>query len=384
MDQHSKGTGLAEAAFALAFEGMEVEEVLALRETPHWKLIRSADRARYERLLSTAVLDRHLRTDGTRSLRISMADDSRNGSAAVPEHEYTMPDGRIDLPNLLMRFDEGASLVLAQFHESHPPLADFCRGLERLFLHPVQANIYLTPPGAQGFRTHYDTHDVLVMQVEGRKRWRVWDGEPVERPTRNTPWPGKLKPEGEPHEFVMEPGDALYIPRGLMHDAATEHGEPSLHITVGFMEASWAQALRNLIDEMEQRDPRLRDSVPTWRIGEADLQPELARRLDRLGGASEAGRLTSLLLEQLARDRQPLPARGLFAPMPQSPLRLTEGMHTHLIQGDDGSATLFWSGGAMNLSPEEAEILAAFSEGAEPGGSDFAQRLWRMGLLERA
>jgi hypothetical protein len=73
----------------------------------------------------------------------------------------------VDLPRLLERFDAGASLVVSQFHETHPPLARFCRGLEKLFLHAVQANIYLTPPGAQGFRTHFDTHDVLVLQVEG-------------------------------------------------------------------------------------------------------------------------------------------------------------------------------------------------------------------------
>ena len=52
----------------------------------------------------------------------------------------------------LALFDGGASLVVSQFDEMHAPLARFCRGLERAFLHPVQANIYLTPAGAQGFK----------------------------------------------------------------------------------------------------------------------------------------------------------------------------------------------------------------------------------------
>jgi hypothetical protein len=268
--------GLTEAAFALAFEGMTVDEALALREGLEWKHFRASRPERFAGLLSVAVLDAHLRTDGARSPRIAMADEARNGSAGVPEEEFTLPDGRVDLPRLLTRFDEGASLVVSQFHETHPPLADFCRGLERLFLHPVQSNIYLTPPAAQGFRTHFDTHDVLVLQVEGRKRWRVWDGERIARPTRRTPWPGQMLPEGEPHVLVLEPGDALYIPRGVMHDAATEPGSLSLHATIGFMEASWAQAIRALLDEAELRDAGLRESLPSWRIGEADLLPALA------------------------------------------------------------------------------------------------------------
>ncbi|MBY0338616.1 MAG: cupin domain-containing protein [Acetobacteraceae bacterium] len=374
---------LVEAAFRLAFGSIPVEDALALREGTAWRHFPGHDPQRFAALLSTADLDAHLRTDGARAPRVSMADDSRDGSAGVPEHEYALPDGRVDLPRLLERFDAGASLVVSQFHETHPPLARFCRGLERLFLHAVQANIYLTPPAAQGFRTHYDTHDVLVLQVEGRKRWRVWDGERVPRPTRRTPWPGHLAPEGEPHTLVLGPGDALYIPRGVMHDAATEPGSHSLHVTVGLLEPSWAQAIRTLLDAAELDDPALRESVPTWRIGEADLTAPLADALARLSGAGMAERLQNLLLSQLAQERQPLPARGLFAPLPEGPLRLAEAMHQHLVQGETDAA-LHWTGGAIPLTPDQVEEVAGFADGAIPRDRAFAERLWRLGLLERA
>ena len=374
--------GLTEAAFALAFQGMTVNDALALREGLVWKHFKAASPDRFADLLSVAVLDAHLRTDGARTPRIAMADEARHGSAGVPEDEFALPDGRVDLPRMLARFDQGASLVISQFHETHPPLAHFCRGLERLFLHAVQSNIYLTPPAAQGFRTHFDTHDVLVLQVEGRKRWRVWDGERIERPTRRTPWPGNMPPIGEPHLVMLEPGDSLFIPRGVMHDAATDAGERSLHATIGFMETSWAQAIRVLLDEAETLDPVLRESLPSWRIGEQDLLPGLALRLTRLATPANAERLANLMLEQLARDRQPLPARGLFAPMPAGKLRLTEGMHSHLVQGGDGTHTLFWTGGALPLGAEEAAELAELAEGAVPGSTGLARKLWGMGLLE--
>ena len=374
--------GITETAFALAFEGMDVDQAFALREGLEWRHFKGSSPARFSGLLSVDVLDAYLRTDGARTPRIGMADEARHSSAGVPEDEFALPDGRVDLPRLLTRFDQGASLVISQFHETHPPLARFCRGLERLFLHAVPANIYLTPPAAQGFRTHFDTHDVLVLQIDGRKTWRVWDGERIVRPTRRTPWPGNMPPIGEPNIVVMEPGDALYIPRGLMHDAATDEGGRSLHATIGLMEGSWAQALRALVDESEILDPDLRESLPSWRIGEADFLPVLTEKLMRLATPGNAERLSNLLLEQLARDRQPLPGRGLFAPEPAGRLRLLDTMHTHLVQGADGTSTLFWTGGALPLTPNEAEELVVLSEGMEPGHSPFVLKLWKMGLLE--
>jgi len=382
LPEPTEAQSLAEWAFGLAFPGLSVEEVFALREGTAWRHFPAARPDAFAALLSTEVLDAYLRTDGARSPRVTMADETRAGSAAVPEDEFCLGDGRVDLPRLLMRFDKGASLVVSQFQETHPPLARFCRGLEKLFLHGAQANIYLTPPAAQGFRTHYDTHDVLVLQVEGHKRWRVWDGERLPRPTRRTPWPGGMEAEGEPHTLTLRPGDALYIPRGVMHDAATEPGERSLHITIGFLDPSWAQAIRALLDDVELTDPGLRESVPTWRFGEAELALTLTEMLARLGGTAMAERMQNLLLMQLAGDRQPLPGRGLFAPMPEGALRLTEGMHHHLIMGEDGTAALHWSGGAEALTPAQVEELTALAEGAVPRDRDFARALWRRGLLE--
>lgn len=375
---------LAAEAFALAFPGMAVEDAFALRDGRDWRVLGAPDPARLAGLLSLPVLDAHLRTDGARAPRVSMADEANEGSAGVAEEEFTLPDGRVDLPRLLARFDRGASLVLSQFHETHPPLAQFCRGLEKLFLHPVQANIYLTPPAAQGFRTHYDTHDVLVMQLEGTKRWRVWDGERVPRPTRRTPWPGAMSPEGEPHALTLHPGEALWIPRGVMHDARTEGGGHSLHATIGFLEPSWAQAIRALVDAAELDDPALRESVPTWRIGEESLEDGLRAALSRLAGGAMADRLAELLLAQLARDRQPLPARGLLDPMPGGPLRLADAMHHHLALGPDGDGFLHWTGGRLPVTAAEAAELSRLAEGALPTLPEFARHLWRLGLLEAA
>nr|WP_304502930.1 cupin domain-containing protein [Caldovatus aquaticus] len=361
-----------------------------------------ADPARFRALLSVADLDAFLRTDAARAPRVSMADSARQGSAAVPEHEYADGDGRVDLPRLLARFDAGATLVVSQFHELHAPLARFCRGLERAFLHPVQANIYLTPPGAQGFRLHYDTHDVLVLQVEGTKRWRIWPGQPVPHPTRRIPWAGSdaVRPEGEPATLTLMPGDALYLPRGVMHDAAVAQGvaEASLHVTVGLFEPAWAEAARELLTLLEAdtaEGAALRQGFPSWRLADPEapsaLAAALAGRLAALATPAAVERLALRLLDRLATERLPLPARGLLTPPPgpADRLRLADSMHHHLVPLADGGSVLRWGGGAEALDATRLAWLQRLEEGATPaelGGAEalaFCRRLAGFGLLER-
>jgi len=33
---------------------------------------------------------------------------------------------------------------------------------------------YLTPPGSQGFAPHYDDIEAFVLQLEGKKRWKLY------------------------------------------------------------------------------------------------------------------------------------------------------------------------------------------------------------------
>ena len=84
---------------------------------------------------------------------------------------------------------DGATLVLQGLHRVWPPLVDFAVRLRTDVGHPVQVNAYLTPAGNSGLATHYDTHDVFVLQVAGRKRWLVHP--PVlPHPLPRQPWGG--------------------------------------------------------------------------------------------------------------------------------------------------------------------------------------------------
>jgi hypothetical protein len=386
---------LAEAACRLTFGALPLDEVLALREATLWRHLPGSAPDRFRPLLSVADLDAMLLTAIARVPRFSMADSARTGGAGVPEEEFTLPGGEIDPLRLFARFDAGATLIVSQMQEIHAPLARYCRGLEKLFLHGVQANAYLTPPGAQGFRPHYDTHDVLVLQVEGEKTWRVWPEQPVPYPTRHTPWRNELTPEGEAETFTLRPGEALYLPRGALHDARVQEGGVSLHLTIGFLEPSWADAMRLLLDRQEAEDPALRAPFPSWRLAEPGalpvLQAELAARLQALAAPAAMDRISLGLLDGLSTSRMPLPGRGLLTPPPEEGevMWLSDSMLHHVAALPDGTASLRWDGGCLTLGERELAWMAALEAGASAaslgeGALEFCRKLAAAGLLVRA
>jgi hypothetical protein len=374
---------------------MPLSEGFRLREAAEVRFFPGNDPNRFSKLLTIRDLDSYLAGEGARVPRISLADSSRQGGASVPEDEYTLnEDGQIDLPRLLALYDRGATLVLSQLHEAHLPLAQFCRGLERIFLHSVQCNTYLTPPGAQGFRVHYDTHDVLILQVQGEKLWRYWSTPPVPFANNRTPWESiDCKPQGEPLTQMMRPGDVLYVPRGILHDAAAQGAQSSMHLTIGLLDVSWGDALRAALDIVETQDPSLRHSFPTWRLAEGGISDgiiaDAARRLAALGSADAMEMMSQQLLSRLARERMPMLSRGLIAPTlsPTDRLYLSDTVHHFVVPRPDGTAELRWAGANLTLTARELDWLTRLDEGVtvrELGDADalaFCQKLAGMGLV---
>jgi len=110
----------------------------------------------------------------------------------------------------------------------------------------VQANAYITPPGARGLGVHFDTHDVFVLQVAGRKHWVVHE------PVIELPMPAQKHPvvaDDEPLlDIVLAPGDVLYVPRGFLH-AATSLDEVSAHLTIGILADTWYDVLQEVVKQ---------------------------------------------------------------------------------------------------------------------------------------
>ncbi|MBG0567474.1 cupin domain-containing protein [Actinoplanes aureus] len=273
-------------------------------------------------LLSPAAVDELLSRRGLRTPFLRVAQQGK----VLPAGRFTggggagaeIADQVVD-EQVMRLYAGGATLVLQGLHRLWPPLVDFAAELGAELNRPLQVNAYLTPPAGQGFATHYDTHDVFVLQVDGRKQWCVHP--PVlPDPLEEQAWGGRADEvaataQGEPAlDVVLEPGDALYLPRGWLHSARALGGR-SLHLTVGIRGLTRYALVEELLT-LAMEDPRLRATLP-YGLDVADpeaIRPELdetvAALRDWLGTADPAA------LANRLRDRSWPAAR----PAPISPL----------------------------------------------------------------
>lgn len=122
----------------------------------------------------------------------------------------------------------------------------------------VGANAYLTPSGgSQGFAPHYDDIEAFCLQLEGRKRWKVYAPAKEARLPRVSSedfTEEQMQDKEAVLDVVLEPGDMLYMPRGWIHHGITlppsQGNDHSLHLTMSAMQQwSWVDYLELIMPE---------------------------------------------------------------------------------------------------------------------------------------
>lgn len=254
-------------------------------------VVRRNDARYYADLLSFADIDHVVTTMGLSAPEITVT----RADAQIQAGDYAYETGVIDPVRVSQLFADGATVILSGLHERLPKLAQFCRALEGVMSSRVQTNIYMTPAGSQGFRAHYDNHDVVVLQVEGTKEWRIYD-TPVELPLQTQGFnPHDVEIGEETDRFVLEPGDMVYVPRGVAHDAVSTD-QTSLHITTGLMLRSWADVLVEAVNIMAHKDPAFRHALPPGHAAEGfDVSAHQATFEALLGQIAEEAPLGKLM-----------------------------------------------------------------------------------------
>lgn len=155
---------------------------------------------------------------------------------------------------------EGYSMVLNYLPAYHSGVRRLCDQLTAQLAETVNINGYVSWCEEQCFPTHWDSHDVLVIQAAGSKNWTVY------RPTRPFPMERDAAYHDAPENLdevwsgVLEAGQRLYIPRGWWHKASAEPGG-SIHLTCGFTNQTGASLIRYLAD-LAARDPAFRADLP--------------------------------------------------------------------------------------------------------------------------
>lgn len=179
----------------------------------------------------------------------------------------------------------GASAVMNDVDSLTPGLAAVSSALEEAGLGKAQANIYISWQDHPAFATHYDTHDVWAVQVEGEKSWNIWEGRaewPIPHPIfRGQPQAHHDQARGKLRErILMKTGDLLYLPRGWYHDALAE-ASASVHVTYG-VHAPLGMDVMNILLERALHDTIFRQPLPR-QDGSAPAQFALSTRIGQLG-----------------------------------------------------------------------------------------------------
>jgi hypothetical protein len=182
---------------------------------------------------------------------------------AVPDTMLGSGDARKRTDAIRRFARSGATIVINGIDEYVEPIARLSESIERRTERQVQVNCYAGFGESGAFAPHYDTHDVLVVQVMGSKRWRGY-GVDVPDPVAWRP----AAPAAVVWEATLEPGSLIYLPRGEVHDAQVE-ASPSLHLTFGLT------ALTAL-------------DVLAWMSRQAEHDEELRRGLTVAGDATRA------------------------------------------------------------------------------------------------
>src|SRR5258708_2885790 len=210
----------ASGAVTMSTTSFKLEDLLAphvadvfFRDT--WEkrpfLVARADSHHYDGLLSMGDIDKIIAfsrpkfTDMT-AFRAAAPKPSTFVRGLLADQPPVSPVINPGIAELRQVFDQGKSVVIMAMQQRWPTVAELCRNLETVFHCPVHSNMYLTPPGSQGFAPHFDTHEVFVVQLDGAKQWRLYDAvEPLPLVSESAGMP--TLPLGTSREVRLVAGD---------------------------------------------------------------------------------------------------------------------------------------------------------------------------------
>jgi len=215
--------------------------------------------------------------------------ESRLVTGSFPEHNWELRYGPFTETYFSSLPETHWTLLVQDVEKHYPPvhsLLDEFSFLPSWRIDDLMVSV-AGPGGSVG--PHVDQYDVFLLQVEGKRRWQITETfDPALLQSCELNVLQSFTPE---QEWVLEPGDLLYLPPGVAH-----HGvalDQCVTWSVGMRAPSTAdllQALGEWLAQNREEGQRYGDSgMPaTDRIGEIDAAA-IKRFCHMLGKASNDG-----------------------------------------------------------------------------------------------
>jgi 50S ribosomal protein L16 3-hydroxylase len=191
--------------------------------------------------------------------------EARLVSGSYPAHDWTLRYGPFRESELESLPPSGWTLLVQDVEKHYPPLRTLLDGFD--FIPSWRVDDLMVSVAAPGGSVgpHVDQYDVFLLQAAGRRRWQIaGEFDPELLPDS----PLNVLRHFEPgQEWVLEPGDMLYLPPGVAH-----HGvaiDTGMTWSIGLRAPSAAdllQAFGEWLATNRDEGPRYRDG----RLGQAD------------------------------------------------------------------------------------------------------------------
>ncbi|XQE65531.1 JmjC domain-containing protein [Pseudomonas sp. P3C3] len=198
---------------------------------------------------------------------------------------------------------------------------------------------FAAPGGSVG--PHFDNYDVFLLQAEGQRRWKIGQMCDADSKLLQHADLRILADFEQTDEWVLEPGDMLYLPPRLAHYGIAE--DDCMTYSVGFRAPSAAEVLTHFTDFLAQFLP---DEERYSDAGMAPISDPHQIQQEALD------RLKALLTEHMSDERLLLTWFGQF---------MTEPRYPELVSGPE---------------IEEADFLAALEDGAVLVRNPSARLAW--------
>ncbi|MEO8300208.1 MAG: cupin domain-containing protein [Rhizomicrobium sp.] len=211
---------------------------------------------------------------------------SKDGHSVAPELYIHTPPGagnppQVDPGRLVAQLADGATLILYGVEDLAPKVRALSESFRDTLSARSHVNLYASWRRENGFDLHWDAHEVMVLQLHGRKQWQIF------APTQDWPLDAGVppRPTGAPvWDGLLNAGDVLYLPRGWWHVAHAVN-EPSLHLTFGIAPMhglnllNWMATRLRGNSDLRRNLPLLRDAAAR-KAYMAQLRAIVAETLD--------------------------------------------------------------------------------------------------------
>lgn len=131
-----------------------------------------------------------------------------------------------------------------------------------------------------GVGAHSDLYDVFLLQGSGRRRWRIEEGGDLSVVGGDMRVLKHFKPQ---QEWVLEPGDMLYLPPDVAHEGVSLD-DHCMTWSIGFTQPTHAQLSGNFLAYLDMQEPEkgiLQDPDLKESLHPAELTDDSITRVNR-------------------------------------------------------------------------------------------------------